>query len=222
MDQLLHTLKFPSAWPSIQDALTATSTLKIAEALALCGDMGQYVVSLLDIDTEYKRVFITALQVLNRLLVKVVTESLKTLQKDLVEVLGTLEAMMPLHWCTSTRHFLLHMVANIKKFGSFWAWNMLCIERLHVLLKSLAKDRRDRLRSLAKYYQMFDLAQLVWRNEHTGWANPQHYSTMPRQENSGGGGQSGFQAPQKQIPQQNHSSPGHFPRSPGTLVPILP
>jgi hypothetical protein len=177
IDDLLHTLKCPSDWPSIQDALTKTSTLKIAEAMALAGDMGQYVLSLLDIDAEYRAVFIRCMMALNNLLRKV-PKDLNAAQELLVNVLGELESMMPLHWCTSTRHFLLHIVETIRLLGAFWAWNMLCLERFHVLIKKLAKDTRDRLRSLSKYYQMFDLAQMVWRNDGTEWANKQAYSTI--------------------------------------------
>jgi hypothetical protein len=177
VDDLLHTLKVPSDWPSIQDALTSTSTLKIAEALALAGDIGQYVVSQLDIDPEYRSLFVRSLKALSGLLQKVPT-NLNAVQQELVLILAELECKMPLHWCSSTRHFLLHIVETMKMFGAFWAWNMLPVERFHALIKRLARDRRDRLRSLSKNYQMFDMAQLMWRHDGTQWANTQKFSTI--------------------------------------------
>ena len=55
---LVHLLKVPSNWPNLRTLLTSTVGIKIADCLALCGDLGAYVIGLTDMDGKFKKIFI--------------------------------------------------------------------------------------------------------------------------------------------------------------------
>ncbi len=61
------------------------------------------------------------------------------LEKRLAIVLTRLETLLPLYWQTSTRHILLHIGRHIEYLGAFWAFNMLGVERYHVIIKKLIR-----------------------------------------------------------------------------------
>lgn len=183
MDDLLASLPMPTDCPDLPSFLEC-SKMKIAEAMGFLGDPGCYAISHLDMDPEYKRMFINLFRAASRLLVKV-PEDEKSAQEThaaLVHALAELEVRMPLYWCTITRHFLLHASEKLKEFGSFWACNMLCVERFHVLLKSMAKGSRNQMASLANNYDLFDRTQTDWRPDPTiNWlAKPRGSSLAPR------------------------------------------
>ena len=63
------------------------------------------------------------------------------------------------------------------KWGSFWASNMLFVERLHVLLKKMGAGHKDRMQSFVNHYDLWDSAQSNWR--WTGsWTTKPKKSTM--------------------------------------------
>lgn len=88
------------------------------------------------------------------------------------KVLALLEVALPLYWNTSTRHYLLHIADSITKMGHLWAFSMLGVERLHVLIKHLSKGRKNIMKSFPKNYNLFSTSQICWRHdpEHQ-WSN---------------------------------------------------
>jgi hypothetical protein len=114
--------------------------MKIAEALAFCGDRGVYLLARLDLHPDLKEEFTTVLQCSNSFIKKVTAPGeLEELQKKFVFVLTQLEIWLPLYWNTSTRHFLLHIVDCVTKIGHFWSFSMLGVERIHITIKQLAR-----------------------------------------------------------------------------------
>ena len=55
---LVQVLKVPSSWSLLRTLLTSTVGIKIADCLALCGDLGAYVIGLTDMDEKFKKIFI--------------------------------------------------------------------------------------------------------------------------------------------------------------------
>jgi hypothetical protein len=47
--------------------------------------------------------------------------------------------------------------------GSFWAINMLSLETFHILIKQLARSRKNLLASVKNNYSIFSLDQLDWQ-----------------------------------------------------------
>jgi hypothetical protein len=72
IDDLLGRLRVPSGWPKPKSVLTGTVGLKIAEALALCGNLGAYTIGLTDIDPDLKATFIS---LFGKVLLNLITES---------------------------------------------------------------------------------------------------------------------------------------------------
>jgi hypothetical protein len=53
-------------------------------------------------------------------------------------MMAVLEILMPTHWNTQTRAMLVgRFTTQLRRFGSFWAQNMLSIEVFHTLVKAL-------------------------------------------------------------------------------------
>jgi hypothetical protein len=123
VDLLLRELRIPTDWPCIQDAFTGASSLKIAESIALIGDLGLYVMSVLDISPLYRNLFQDTIIAFRPLLAKAPTrwppprDEDAAIQKAIVAALAALEVNMPLHWCTSTTHFLLHAMLKVDLMG---------------------------------------------------------------------------------------------------------
>ena len=65
----------------------------------------------------------------------------------------------------------------MRQWGSFWAINMLFVERLHVLLKRMGAGHKDRMQSLANHYDIWQACQSAWRWEQE-WTSPAKRSTM--------------------------------------------
>ena len=88
---------------------------------------------------------------------------LRQLQKDLILVLAALECLLPLFWCTTTRHQLLHCTTFIKRAGSIWAHNMLKFERMHCLLKDMVRGYKNLMQSVANTYTLLQSQLLGWQ-----------------------------------------------------------
>jgi hypothetical protein len=80
-----------------------------------------------------------------------------------VVILTKLEIMLPLYWNTSTRHLLLHTVEFIERFGNIWAFSMLGVERIHVMIKKLGRSKRNIMASIQKNNDRLAQSQLQWR-----------------------------------------------------------
>ena len=66
IDSLVHTLRVPSNWPNVRKIFTDCLRMKTAELLLLAGDTGAYFLRLMDIDAEYKNLFIELLHLLEK------------------------------------------------------------------------------------------------------------------------------------------------------------
>lgn len=173
MTELLaqQALRVPKDWPSVSECLAAPKKMKLAEAIALCGPIGCYVVDKLDLDPDYRKIFVDTLRAASPLLLKVQPDMTRQqeAQRSLERALAELEIKLPLFWCSVTRHWLLHIIPKCRLFGSVWAWNMLPWERLHVLLKGLARGKRNMVSSFRIWYDLFDQAQTDWRPRYDQW-----------------------------------------------------
>ena len=138
-------MKIPYGWPSMINYFSkndkkGVKNMKLAEALAFCGDRGVYLTALVDMDPRVKKVFLEVLNISCGLIKKANSETeLKTLEKRLALALTELEIMLPIYWNTSTRHILLHIGRHIRRLGSFWAFSMLGVERYHTTIKHLVR-----------------------------------------------------------------------------------
>ena len=138
-------MKVPYGWPSMinyfhKNENKGVKNMKLAEALAFCGDRGVYLTALVDMDPRVKKVFLEVLNVSCGLIKKANSEpELKELEKRLAFALTQLEILLPIFWNTSTRHILLHIGRHIRRLGSFWAFSMLGVERYHVTIKNLVR-----------------------------------------------------------------------------------
>ena len=72
--------------------------------------------------------------------------------------------------------------AQMRQWGSFWAINMLFVERLHVLLKRMGAGHKDRMQSLVNHYDIWQACQSEWRWEQE-WTYPAKRSTMAGYKN---------------------------------------
>ncbi len=96
-----------------------------------------------------------------------------------VRVLAKLEVLLPVYWNTSTRHFLLHTFDFIRNLGHFWAFSMLGVERLHVMVKRLGKSKRNIMKSIQTHNDDYITSQLQWRhNGNHKWVNKQGRSSF--------------------------------------------
>ena len=94
-------------------------------------------------------------------------------------ILTKLEIMLPLYWNTSTRHLLLHTVDFIERFGHVWAFSMLGVERIHVMIKKLGRSKRNIMASIQKNNDLLAQSQLQWRydSEHK-WSTDARQSSF--------------------------------------------
>jgi hypothetical protein len=77
--------------------------------------------------------------------------------------MACLEIIMPTNWNTQTRAMLVgRFTTQLRRFGSFWATNMLSIEAFHTLVKALGRSRKNLLASFLSNYSLFDVASLDW------------------------------------------------------------
>jgi hypothetical protein len=77
--------------------------------------------------------------------------------------MAALEILMPTNWNTQTRAMLVgRFTTQLRRFGSFWATNMLSIEAFHTLVKALGRSRKNLLLSFLSNYSVFDVASLDW------------------------------------------------------------
>jgi hypothetical protein len=180
----------PESWPKIINYFNDDyDKIKLAESMAFCGDRGAYFLGLTDVTEYLKLLFIELLQVAGGFMKKTTRPTeLQSLQERLTVVLAKLEVYLPIYWNTSTRHFLLHMYGTILNLGHFWSISMLGVERLHVLIKTLAKGgTRNLLKTLEKKYSLFCLCQTKWRyNSRHEWTDVKHtFNKKPMLEPTG-------------------------------------
>jgi hypothetical protein len=156
-----HGMKVPKDWPNLTRVFSKNYVhLRLSEVLAFCGDRGRYLIGLTDIRPDFKTLFVRLLTCAGQFIRHVKTAAQAAVAHvQMVDILTELEIKLPLYWCTITRHILLHMQYFVETFGSFRCWNMLPIERFHVLLKSMMNSTKKMLVSLDNSYQRYIISQ---------------------------------------------------------------
>jgi hypothetical protein len=191
IDEVCRHLRAVKTWPAVRALFSDCGKLKMAESLAIAGDQGRYLFSLLEgIQPMLLDLMISALGLLREFRQK--TQISDAQRKDMcgrlfqvhspthyythcshctilynhsiTQVMAKLEMALPLYWSTFTRHGAHHLGDQNERAGSFWAHNMLQFERFHVLLKNLARGSRNVMASIAHHFQMLGWAQ-SWRLE---------------------------------------------------------
>ena len=164
----------PVDWTPSFPTFGRRGTPKIAEGLWHFSDAGAYILSMTDMDLTYKHHFIAALRALTPLMDKVHTiDQWRDYKQPVFEALTQLEIALPIFWCTSTRHHLLHAIEKIIHHGSFWATNMLVEERQHIKIRGMATNQRYIMGSIIANYELAMQCQASWRlDEAVPWSIP--------------------------------------------------
>ena len=156
---IMNGLKVPKGWPPVPPSLEALSTMKLEQALAFAGDLGRYLLELLDIDPLIHTHLQAYLLVLRDCQQKTPDIPLENIRTRLHEAAAALEALLPAFWSTITKHFASHLDLFQEFWGCFWAANELIHERLMAKLKRLAKHgNRNRMATLANNWDIFQTA----------------------------------------------------------------
>jgi hypothetical protein len=136
------------------------STMKLDQSLAFAGDMGRYIMELLDIDPlihTHMQAYLGALQDCQQ---KRPIIPVAHIHERLLESAAALEALLPGFWSSITKHFATHLDRFQRLWGCFWAVNELVHERMIGKLKRLSKHgNRNRMATLARNVDMFQSGQ---------------------------------------------------------------
>ena len=156
---IMESLKVPTSWPPLPASMEAMSTMKLEQALAFAGDVGRYLLGLLDIDPLIHKHLQDYLVVLRDCQQKTPLIPLKDIKRRLNETAAALEAILPAFWSTITKHFATHLDMFQDMWGCFWAANELIHERIMAKLKRLSKHgNKNRMATLAKNWDIFQTA----------------------------------------------------------------
>ena len=156
---IMENLKVPVGWPPVPISLGEMSTMKLEQALAFAGDLGQYILGLLDIDAIIRTQFLAYLRVLKDCMQKTPVIPLADIKARLEQTTAALEAILPHFWTHITKHSAVHLDLFQKFWGCFWAANELVHERIMAKLKRLAKHgNKNRMATLAKNWDTFQTA----------------------------------------------------------------
>lgn len=156
---IMENLKVPVGWPPVPISVSAMSTMKLEQALAFAGDLGQYVVGLLDIDDVLRTHFLAYLRVLKDCMQKTPVIPVADIKARLDQAAASLEAILPHYWTHVTKHSAVHLDLFLINWGCFWAANELVHERIMAKLKRLAKHgNKNRMATLAKNWDTFQTA----------------------------------------------------------------
>ena len=145
-------LKVPKGWPPLPPSLEVLNTMKLEQALAFAGDVGRYMMELLDIDSVVHKHIQDYLHVLSII-------PLKDIRDRLREAIAALEAILPAYVNSFTKHNATHLDLFKQFWGCFWAANELIHERIMAKLKRLAKHgNKNRMATLANNWDIFQTA----------------------------------------------------------------
>ncbi len=134
--------------------------MKLEQSLAFAGDIGRYLIELLDIDADIHGHMQAYLRVLRDCQQKRPVIPLDDIKHRLMETGACLEAVLPAFWNTITKHFAMHLDMFQENWGCFWAANELIHERIMAKLKRLAKHgSKNRMATLANNFDIFQTAQ---------------------------------------------------------------
>ena len=139
--------------------MNALSTIKLAQALAWSGDVGQYFISLFSIDSKIRAQFLQLLKCQLAMQQKPLMDDPKHTRQQLISCHAMMEALLPLFWCRITHHLPFHV--DTVKDGAFWTTNGLRFERYLGKLKRLSRHgTKDRMATLAVNISAFESSSL--------------------------------------------------------------
>jgi hypothetical protein len=125
------------------------------------GDVGKYILGLLDLRDDYKKAVIDLFDCFDEMLSKnrMTDEALaEATQKKLVRTLAWLEMKLPILWSTAVRHILLHINPKMEVWGVFWAHNMLHAESNHKYIKKSTRSSKSPMASIRNNLFLLDNA----------------------------------------------------------------
>lgn len=156
LEGILLGLKVPKGWPPVPTSMSSMTTIKLEQALAFAGDMGRYILQLLDIDSEIHSHMQAYLQILRECQQKTPLIPVEDIKKRLDETTAALEALLPAFWNKITTHYATHLDLFQTRWGCFWAANEFIHERIMAKLKRLSKHgNKNRMATLAKNWETF-------------------------------------------------------------------
>ena len=104
--------------------------MKLEQALAFAGDVGRYMMELLEIDSVVHKHLQDYLHVLSDCQQKKPIIPLKDIRDRLREAAAALEAILPAYVNSFTKHNATHLDLFQQFWGCFWAANELIHERI--------------------------------------------------------------------------------------------
>ena len=159
VQNILQGLKVPKGWPPLPPSLEALSTMKLEQALAFAGDLGRYMLELLDIDPLIQKHMQDYLRVLSDCQQKKPLIPLEDIRSRLHEAAAALDALLPAFFNSFTKHNATHLDLFQEFWGCFWAANELIHERIMAKLKRLSKHgNRNRMATLKNNWDVFQTA----------------------------------------------------------------
>ena len=162
IDELTKELEYPAGWPTVSVMFEFGGGMKTTEALLKLGPVGAYQLSFADCDPDFLKLILSLFSLLGRVMLKSTTpEERAKISKESAELFTKLEMIMPSSWNTFVRHTCCyHCCDTLEACGPFWTCNMLDHERMHTLLKQLARNRKDLFASMVNNYRYLEMSVL--------------------------------------------------------------
>ena len=162
VNRIIESVRFPSGQEEMKPV---GEYMKMAQKIKLAGPRGRWLLSIMDMDSDYKEKFIAVLDIMHELRQKPpLTETRKEeLKIHIPETFAWLEWKLPSYWCTITKHmFWENFLCQLCEIGSFWALGLLSIEQYHLVMKKLARGRKNMMASFVNNYTTFENVQIDW------------------------------------------------------------
>jgi hypothetical protein len=161
-DALTRELKYPSQW-SVHVLFEFGGGMKTTEALLKLGPVGAYQLSFADCDQVFLKNLIDLFKLLGTVMNKTSTPAERAkIKLEGAELFTKLEMIMPSAWNTMVRHLCsCHCCDTLEACSAFWTCNMLDHERMHTLLKQMARSRKDLYASVANHYGLLEMTMFA-------------------------------------------------------------
>jgi len=115
--EFLRQAKVPVEWEN-NTIVNDYKGLKIAQGLSCIGHRGQWTFGQLDLDEEYRQLFVDLIVVGSKYLKKTMTaEEMDLAQVELTNALTRGEIKLPVYFNTSTTHHLRHLMKKVNACG---------------------------------------------------------------------------------------------------------
>jgi hypothetical protein len=159
IDALTKELKYPSQW-SVHVLFEFGGGMKTTEALLKLGPVGAYQFSFADCDQVFLKNLIQLFLLLGTVMYKTSTPAERAkIKLEGAEHFTKLEMIMPSAWSTMVRHVCsYHCCDTLEACSAFWCCNMLDHERMHTLLKQMARSRKDLFASVVNHYGLLEMS----------------------------------------------------------------